>query len=105
VTQRAGDLLGDAIVEIDDEKQAERRARKCLEEAKTRHWPSVEKFSGTQLHFDDDHGWISLRAVTNIGDQTRILRLDPVSSNEVDDARAEALVLTLVEWVSEQHRA
>jgi hypothetical protein len=87
------------------EKQEETRARQCIEKAKARHWPSVEQFSGTRLYVDDDYRWIIVRAVTVIGDQSKSLRLDPVPCSEVDAARAEALVVTAVEWVSEQHRA
>ena len=87
------------------EKLEETRARQCIEEAKARHWSSVEQFSSARLYVDDDYRWIILRAETVIGDQSKSLKLDPVPCGEVDAARAETLVLTAVEWISEQHRA
>jgi len=42
------------------EQQDRMHARLCIGEARARHWPSVEKFSGTRLYVDEDYGWVSL---------------------------------------------
>jgi hypothetical protein len=64
---------GDDIMVTEAEKLEETRARQCIEEAKARHWSSVEQFSSARLYVDDDYRWIILRAETVIGDQSKKL--------------------------------
>lgn len=86
-------------------RRKRRHARKHMEDARAMHWSGVDKFEGTRLVISDDYGFMCLKAETVVGGSRKTMGLEPVPYRKVDAAQAEAMVLTAVEWVSEQHRA
>jgi len=87
------------------EKEDQARARQLVEHAKATQWPTVDKFEGTSLVISDDYGFICMKVETLVGGSKKRFLLEPAPCHEVDAAQAELMVLTAIEWVSEQHRA